>query len=595
MRVFSIRSLMEGVQITMRRFPVEVLIAMLATVLSVLVVHNDDLALTQATTRLLTVSVVTCIGWFAAQLSITLAYASGGIGTSQMWILRGLSTTLALVAVRLIDLDSDATPVQLLSIAIGTHACIVLAPWIRGSVATWDLGRTLLLRIGMAGIFTAVLAGGLVLALTSLDVLFDVDVAAAVFADVNVVCLGLFNTLMVLAGVPRMSDQPQPSLPSALRWFVQFVLIPLVLVFLVILYAYGIRVVFFSELRGAVAGYVLALDVFALLALVLAWPLRNDPQHRVVGVFANAIGPVLLPMTALLVIAIGVRIDDYGVTPARFAVALLTSFVVLVNLYLLRRSDIDIRVIPLALAIIGLGTAFGPLGSAQSTLRSQSRRMEQALTDAKAIKGAGVDTVAFQRANDTIRAAFFGAYETIRSVDTAAAHALLLRLGVPVTTDSVSGGTVIAHMGMPITSINVDQDRTYYSLATADNEARTLMLPTGRASAFTVRHGMRSQQSGDWMVSYIDSLRIVSLLHRDGSATDTIHLRPLFRSAKAANDAPQTPLMLRATSGKRMILVQGGYLQLARGEDPQFNMHGLLIDLESSDGVLLDTTGRTNK
>lgn len=595
MSVFSIRSLLSGVLETTRRFPIEVLIATIATVLAVSLVHNDDLDLARETSRLLTVSVMACIIWFAAQLSITLAVESRGIGTAFMWALRGAATALALVVVRVIDLDSDATPVHLVSLAVATHACIVLAPWIRGSVATWDVGRTLLLRIGTAGIFTSVLTGGLVLAVTSLDVLFDVQVATEVYADINVVCLGIFNTLVVLSGIPRMTEEPQTTLPVALRWFVQFVLIPLVLVFLAILYAYGIRVVFFSDLRGAVAGYVLALNVFALLALVLAWPLRHDSHHRVIGVFTTIIGPVLLPMTALLVVAIGVRIDEYGVTPARFAVALLTSFVVLVNLYLLRRSDIDVRALPLVLAILGLTTAFGPLGGTQSTLRSQSKRMEQALTDAKAIQGAGVDTLAFQRANDTIRAAFFGAYETIRSVDTAAAQVLLQRLGVPVTTDSASGSTVIAHMGMPITSINVDQDRSYYSLGTADNEARTLMLPNGRASAFTVRHGMRSQKSGDWKVSYNDSLRIVALRHRDGSATDTIHLRPFFRSTKAANDAPQTPLILRATSGKRMILVQGGYLQFARGEDPQFNLYGLLIDLEGSDGVLLDTTSRTNE
>ena len=578
MSVFSIRSLLSGVLETTRRFPVEVLIAALVTVLSVLLVHNEDLDLTQATTRFLTVSVVTCIGWFAAQLSITLAYASGGIGTALMWIMRGVATTLALIVLRLIDLDSDATPVQLLSIAIGTHACIVLAPWIRGSVATWDLGRTLLLRIGMAGVFTAVLAGGLVLALTSLNVLFDVEVATELFADVNVICLGLFNTLMVLAGVPRMSDQPQPTLPSALRWFVQFVLIPLVLVFLAILYAYGIRVVFFSDLCGAVAGYVLALDVFALLALVLAWPLRNDPQHRVVGVFVNAIGPVLLPMTALLVVAIGVRIDEYGVTPARFAVALLTSFVVLVNLYLLRRSDIDVRALPLVLAILGLATAFGPLGSAQSTVRSQSKRLEQALRDAKAINGAGVDTLAFQRANDTIRAAFFGAFETMQSVDTVAAYTILARLGVPRAIDTASGRMVITRMGEPITSVDVDQDRTYYYLGGPDNAEQTLLLPSGSASVFTVSPSMRTGRSGAWRFSFRDSLAVVVLEHVDGSDVDTLSMRSLFTQTRKARTAPMTPFLLRSSSEKRLVLVQGGFMRFEQANAPDFEIYGLLVD-----------------
>jgi len=582
MSVFSIRSLLSGVLETTRRFPTEVLIAMLATVLAVALVHNDDLDLARETSRLLTVSVIACIIWFAAQLSITLAVESRGIGTACMWALRGAATALALVVVRVIDLDSDATPVHLVSLAVATHACIVLAPWIRGSVATWDVGRTLLLRIGTAGIFTSVLTGGLVLAVTSLDVLFDVQVATEVYADINVVCLGLFNTLVVLSGIPRMTEEPQTTLPVALRWFVQFVLIPLVLVFLAILYAYGIRVVFFSDLRGAVAGYVLALNVFALLALVLAWPLRHDSQHRVIGVFTTIICPVLLPMTALLVVAIGVRIDEYGVTPARFAVALLTSFVVLVNLYLLRRSDIDVRALPLVLAILGLATAFGPLGSTQSTVRSQSKRMELALREAKAINGAGVDTLAFQRANDTIRAAFFGAFETIRSVDSAAALDMLVGLHVPYSTDSVSGRVMVATLGDPITSIDVDQDKTYFDVDSPDNEARTVELPPGTASVFTVSPTLRSGRSGAWSFNYGDSLRAI-ILHKGGSAdVDTLSLRALFTQTRASNHDPSTPFLLTSSSGKRTFLVQGGYMRFERGEAPEFRLYGLLVDAEGS-------------
>ena len=578
MSVFSIRSLLSGVLETTRRFPTEVLIAMLATVLAVALVHNDDLDLARETSRLLTVSVIACIIWFAAQLSITLAAESRGIGTACMWALRGAATAFALVVVRVIDLDSDATPVHLVSLAVATHACIVLAPWIRGSVATWDVGRTLLLRIGTAGIFTSVLTGGLVLAVTSLDVLFDVQVATEVYADINVVCLGIFNTLVVLSGIPRMTEEPQTTLPVALRWFVQFVLIPLVLVFLAILYAYGIRVVFFSDLRGAVAGYVLALNVFALLALVLAWPLRHDSRHRVIGVFTTIIGPVLLPMTALLVVAIGVRIDEYGVTPARFAVALLTSFVVLVNLYLLRRSDIDVRALPLVLAILGLATAFGPLGSTQSTVRSQSKRMELALREAKAINGAGVDTLAFQRANDTIRAAFFGAFETMRSVDTVAAYTILARLGVPRAMDTASGRMVITSMGEPITSVDVDQDRTCYYLGSPDNAERTLLLPSGSASVFSVSPSMRSGRSGAWRFSFRDSLAVVVLEHVDGSDVDTLSIGSLLTQTRVARTAPTVPFLLRSSSGKRVVLVQGGFIRFEQAKAPDFKIYGLLVD-----------------
>ena len=582
MSAFSFRTILSGLQATARRFPFEVMVAFLATTVAVVLVHESHLGLTRETTRLLTVSVVAGILLFASQLAITLTYEVGGIGAAMMRSLRAVAMILAVAVALILDLDSEATPIQIASLFVGTHACIVLAPWNRGPLATWDIGRALLVRVATAGLFTSVLSGGLVLAVTSLDALFDIEVAGEVYGDINIVCLGMFNTLIVLAGVPRTSDAMMVEPPVAIRWFVQFVLIPLVLIFLVILYAYGIRVVFFSDLRGAVAGYILALNVFALLALVLAWPLRHHPQHRVVGFFLRVLGPIMVPMTVLLVLAIGIRIADYGVTPPRFGVALLTSFVVLVNVYLLRRRDVDLRVFPLLLAVIGLVTALGPLGSAQSTIRSQSRRLESALRDAGALGSNALDTTRFQLANDTIRSAFFGAIETIRSIDTASARALLVRFHVPFSQDSSAGALVINSMGIPIMSIVVDRDRPYYDLSSPSNDQRGIDLPRGRAAAFTVSSTGASDRSGDWQFFYSNTIKAVILSRAGTSIKDSIMLRPVFNETMAANDSPQTPLLLTSTTGKRFFLLQDGFIRFDRDTSIEFRFTGMLID---ADGV----------
>ena len=580
MHLFSLRALWSGVWSTVRRFPTEVVIVLLATAISIILVHGTGLALSDEIERQLTLSVIACIFLFAAQLSITLAFEVGGIATAVMWTLRATATALALVVMRVLDLDSDATPIELISLYVGIHACIALAPWRRGALATWDIGRTLLVRMGVAGIFTAVLTGGLALAVTSLNVLFDLPIEDEVYGTISVLCIGLFNTMVVLAGVPRATDEPQSDLPVALRWFVQFVLIPLVLIFLVILYAYGVRVVFFNDLRGAVAGYVLALNVFALLALVLAWPLREHPEHRVVGVFVRWIGPVMVPMTVLLALAIGIRIADYGITPERFGVALLTAFVTIVNVYLLRRSNIDVRAIPLVLTVLGLTTALGPLGSTQSTVRSQSRRLTNALRDAYAIGPRGIDTIAFQRANDTIRSTFFGAFETIRSVDSAAARTLLTEIGIPFTSDSGSGRPVITSMGVPITSVTVDAEQTYLTITSTDNDDQTIAMPQGIASAFTVGHVPRSGRTGHWKFAYRDDLQAVILNKIDTSAADTLSLRHMFVQARASNEAPIGPYLITSASGKRVFVVQSGWMQFERDVSPEFSLDGLFIDTQ---------------
>ncbi|MBK8672285.1 MAG: DUF4153 domain-containing protein [Bacteroidetes bacterium] len=65
-----------------------------------------------------------------------------------------------------------------------------------------------------------------------------------------------------------------------MRIFAQFILMPLVIIYLVILYLYGGKIIFKVIYQiGWVSNLILTFSVFGILALLLIYPLRNDEKH----------------------------------------------------------------------------------------------------------------------------------------------------------------------------------------------------------------------------------------------------------------------------------------------------------------------------
>ena len=87
---------------------------------------------------------------------------------------------------------------------------------------------------------------GLSLALLAVDKLFNAHINGKVYLRLLIIIAGLFNTWFFLSGVPKnVSDISEKIIyPKGLKVFTQFVLIPLISIYLVILYAYMFKIIF---------------------------------------------------------------------------------------------------------------------------------------------------------------------------------------------------------------------------------------------------------------------------------------------------------------------------------------------------------------
>src|SRR5690606_19950461 len=172
-----------------------------------------------------------------------------------------------------------------------------------------------------------------------------------------------FNTLFFLAGVPAAFDATPSAepYPKGLKIFTQYVLIPLMTIYLAILLVYEIKILVEWEMpKGIVATLILGYAVFGMLSLLLIWPTRGDDGNRWVRLFSRSFYLTMLPLIVLLALAVYQRVSHYGFTEERYILMVLTIWLAAITAYFLSSQKDDIRLIPVSLAALALLSTFGP-------------------------------------------------------------------------------------------------------------------------------------------------------------------------------------------------------------------------------------------
>ncbi|MGD2152969.1 MAG: DUF4153 domain-containing protein [Gemmatimonadales bacterium] len=247
----------------------------------------------------------------------------------------------------------------------------------------WQYNRVLFLRVATAVLYSAVLYVGLALALMACDALLGFDIAEETYVQLWYWIVLVYSAWFFLAGIPRdiRGLQRVTDYPTALRIFAQYVLIPLVVVYMIILYAYMAKIIVQWDLPKGWVGYpVIGVSLAGMLALLLVHPIRNNPESRWVVPYAKLFYWAFYPLIVLISVAIVTRISDYGVTENRYLVVVATAWLLGIALYFSFRRQADIRIIPISLCIVSALAAFGPWGATAFARRSQLDRLREILT-----------------------------------------------------------------------------------------------------------------------------------------------------------------------------------------------------------------------
>ncbi|GGH54198.1 hypothetical protein GCM10007423_60480 [Dyadobacter endophyticus] len=264
----------------------------------------------------------------------------------------------------------------------GAHLLVSYAPFIgtNDKDGFWQFNKTLFIQFLNATLYSATLYVGLLIAVETVKYLFGIESRFFIEIDLFLIVSCFFHTIFFLSKIPK-PDEVHSDYPHGLKVFTQYVLLPLEVVYLVILYAYVGKIVTQWQLpQGRVAYLVLAFSVAGIFALLLLYPLRQNTEERWLKIFGRRYYLALLPLIVLLFTGIFRRIDDYGVTENRYIVAVLALWLSAITFYSLSGKRDDIRWIPISLSVLCLLLPIGPWNIFLVSRDSQLKQFEHILS-----------------------------------------------------------------------------------------------------------------------------------------------------------------------------------------------------------------------
>lgn len=389
------------------RFPLSLLSSILATILLIYIVEKDSFTDNLPLLNLLMTFALGIPLFFSVEIfseKIKLSFNK-----------KILFWGLGIVGLLLIYLSfpTDLSPgttrapyIRYVIYNLALHLTVSFVPFLeKGNLeGFWNYNKTLFIRFVIAAFFSQVISTGITMAFGALDLLFDVKMDPKTYTEIFILTYGIFNTWYFLAGIPRdfESGDSIVSYPKGLKIFTQFILIPLLLLYLAILYAYGAKIIFTWDWpRGIVTYLIIAISVLGIFTNLLLFPYQKEKEGGWIKGFYKAFYYLLIPLTVLLFIAIGIRIQDYGLTVNRYIIVLMGIWLGAISLYFILGFK-SIKTVPISLAIAMILASFGPWGMFSWSERNQVKRLETILTESGILENGKIkQEVSWEKANDS--------------------------------------------------------------------------------------------------------------------------------------------------------------------------------------------------
>jgi len=246
----------------------------------------------------------------------------------------------------------SSSQVSIASFVLFLHLGIAALPFRNKSITHWAFNIAILTRVIQGVIISTILLIGLLLAVYSVQVLFDLQFQ--IFYERILLSVYLvFQTWYILSGIPKVNELIIDKDAEQKDWLlkvVRFAIAPLFIVYFVILFVYTLKIAVSWDLpRGMVSLPILLYCLFGGLLFLLLYSEQSNSKLAWVKWISKFFFLSLPPFLIMLAISIYVRIDQYGITWPRFIVINVLFWLVAMDILFITKPNRNINIIPFSL------------------------------------------------------------------------------------------------------------------------------------------------------------------------------------------------------------------------------------------------------
>lgn len=383
-KLLSLQKITQAIQNTFLRFPLEIIAAIIGTIYCCIMIESKGV------TDYINIKIVmSCSLSLVLFLSVSLFFSTSTKNKLIHYTAALLLACLVNAIVFNFNFTDEITPLvslRFLVFNIALHLLVSFSGFLPKKYLEgefWEFNKQLFLRILTSMLYSGVIYAGLALAILAIHNLFNVEFLDTIYGHLFFIIAGLFNTIFFLAGVPDISQNEYPLIlnyPKGLKNFTQYVLLPLISIYSLILLCYEIKITITQSLpEGWVSYLVLVFAIFGILSFLLIHPIAKEKNNLWMHTFSRWFYFILIPLLALLFWAILYRVYLYGFTHERYYVVMLAIWLTIVVSYFLIKATPKIKFIPISMCIAALFSIVGPQSADSISKYSQMARFKNYL------------------------------------------------------------------------------------------------------------------------------------------------------------------------------------------------------------------------
>ncbi len=372
-----IKSGISGLYLSIKRFPYALSFSTLTTIVIIIIINIEnsyDLVTIDVLER---IAMTLALG-FPLYLCLKVIFESGINVSGRNKIGSRLLSAVFLLSYYFILLN------ELDMVSISRYTAVTLALYLLFLVIPYFYKRNnfeiyvvkLFSRLSITLIYAVVLYSGLAITLFTINKLLNIPVTSELYVSTWLIVIGIFAPIFLLAGIPRQNEIIDiKEYPKLFEILLLYIVMPLITVYTSILYIYFVKILI-TRLwpEGLVAHLVLWYASISIIVLFFISPLR---KNNWVSSFILWLPRALIPLLLMMFVAIGIRINNYGVTENRYFVVILGLWSIGIVLYYIFKRNRKNIILPLSLAILTILSVFGPWSSYSVSIQSQNKRFEE--------------------------------------------------------------------------------------------------------------------------------------------------------------------------------------------------------------------------